>query len=54
VHGVTAVLGIIMFVIVGAMILTGAGIVISAWQFPAEKCSQQEEKRRKANAAGED
>lgn len=43
VNGVMAVFMIIFFIIVGAVILTGVGIVITNWRFPAEKVSQQQE-----------
>lgn len=43
VNGVMAVFMIIFFIIVGAVILTGVGIVFATWCFPGEKGQEQQE-----------
>lgn len=43
VNGVMAAFMIIFFIIIGAVILTGVGIVITHWRFPEENVSKQQE-----------
>lgn len=38
-----AVLGIILFVVIGAVILTGAGMLIANWHYPEEKIPGQQD-----------